>query len=106
MFALLVMWPFIGDGLITFIRRASNRETLWKPHRSHLYQRLVRTGLTHAQVSAFYAGWSTASVVAGLMWLGGGQAGQIVAALFPLSSLCAVFVFVKSQERRVLVCQA
>jgi uncharacterized membrane protein len=42
------------DAGITFIRRALRRENLFTAHRTHLYQRLVIGGYTHAQVSVLY----------------------------------------------------
>jgi UDP-N-acetylmuramyl pentapeptide phosphotransferase/UDP-N-acetylglucosamine-1-phosphate transferase len=101
-FALLVMWPFVGDGLYTFLRRARNREVLWLPHRSHLYQRLVRAGWTHAGASIFYAGWGAFSLGVGLMWVERVRGAQLTAAFFPPISLSLVFAAVKWQERRAL----
>lgn len=47
----LVFWFFLADGAFTLIRRASREERIWEAHRSHLYQRLVISGLSHAQVT-------------------------------------------------------
>jgi UDP-N-acetylmuramyl pentapeptide phosphotransferase/UDP-N-acetylglucosamine-1-phosphate transferase len=54
MLGTLLMWTFIMDAGITFIRRALKRENVFAAHRAHLYQRLVIAGCKHAQVSAFY----------------------------------------------------
>ncbi len=43
----LVFFPFIFDATITLVRRLLRGEHVWKPHRSHYYQRLVRTGWGH-----------------------------------------------------------
>jgi UDP-N-acetylmuramyl pentapeptide phosphotransferase/UDP-N-acetylglucosamine-1-phosphate transferase len=45
--SLLVFSPFIVDATITLLRRALNREAVWRAHRSHYYQRLVRLGWGH-----------------------------------------------------------
>lgn len=50
----LLVWPFVADGAYTFLHRLVRRENIFQPHRSHLYQRLVITGLSHAQVSSLY----------------------------------------------------
>ena len=54
MLGTLLMWTFIMDAGITFIRRALKRENVFAAHRTHLYQRLVIVGYKHAQVSALY----------------------------------------------------
>jgi UDP-N-acetylmuramyl pentapeptide phosphotransferase/UDP-N-acetylglucosamine-1-phosphate transferase len=54
MLGTLLMWTFIMDAGITFIRRALKRENVFAAHRTHLYQRLVIGGYKHAHVSALY----------------------------------------------------
>lgn len=46
--------PFLFDSLATLSRRVLRGERWFEAHRSHYYQRLVRAGLTHGQVSALY----------------------------------------------------
>ncbi len=46
----LALWFFLADGAFTILRRLSRREKIWQAHRSHLYQRLVIAGWTHAKV--------------------------------------------------------
>lgn len=46
----LVLFPFIFDVLVTIIRRARLRQNLLRPHREHLYQRLLRSGLGMREV--------------------------------------------------------
>ncbi len=48
--SLTILMPFLFDIILTLIRRARRGENLLKAHRSHLYQRLMQTGLTHAEV--------------------------------------------------------
>jgi len=50
-FTILCLWFFLSDGVFTILRRLLRGETIWHPHRSHLYQRLVKAGLRHDQVS-------------------------------------------------------
>ena len=54
MLGTLLMWTFIMDAGFTFIRRALNRENVFAAHRTHLYQRLVTGGYSHAAVSTLY----------------------------------------------------
>jgi len=46
-FPFLVFSPFVIDATVTLVKRARRGETLWKAHRDHYYQRLVRMGLGH-----------------------------------------------------------
>ncbi|MDD5676891.1 MAG: glycosyltransferase family 4 protein [Kiritimatiellae bacterium] len=59
-----LIWPFIFDTVFTFFRRLYRGEKVWVAHRSHLYQRLVISGLSHGQVSGLYIGLATL----GLVW--------------------------------------
>ena len=71
LFAILVLWPFIADGAFTFFRRLLRGESVWLPHRSHLYQRLVQTGWSHAQIASYYGLWALLCSVAGFCYLNG-----------------------------------
>jgi UDP-N-acetylmuramyl pentapeptide phosphotransferase/UDP-N-acetylglucosamine-1-phosphate transferase len=46
-FPLVVFGPFIGDATLTLIRRAIRGERIWRAHREHYYQRMIRMGLGH-----------------------------------------------------------
>jgi UDP-N-acetylmuramyl pentapeptide phosphotransferase/UDP-N-acetylglucosamine-1-phosphate transferase len=50
----LVCAPFVFDCTFTLLRRFRYRENIFRPHRSHLYQRLLRAGWSHGRVSAAY----------------------------------------------------
>jgi Fuc2NAc and GlcNAc transferase len=54
MLGTLLMWTFIMDAGVTFIRRALKRENVFAAHRTHLYQRLVISGYSHARISTLY----------------------------------------------------
>lgn len=43
----LVFSPFIVDATATLLRRLVRGEKVWKPHATHYYQRLVRSGWGH-----------------------------------------------------------
>lgn len=99
-FAGCVVWPFIADGVFTFIRRVRYRENVLKAHRSHLYQRLIILGWTHAAVSRIYIGWAVVSLGCGMLYLGGGIGARVVAVVVLFGSLFAVRTFVNAGERR------
>lgn len=46
-FPLLVFAPFVGDATLTLLKRAVRGEKVWRAHREHYYQRMVRMGLGH-----------------------------------------------------------
>ncbi len=52
--ALVITLPIIADTIYTLIRRALHHENVFKPHRTHLYQRLQQAGWSHAQVALSY----------------------------------------------------
>lgn len=65
--SLLVLWPFVFDATFTLARRLWNRERVWEAHRTHLYQRMVAGGRTHAAVSTLYGACAGAGLVACLL---------------------------------------
>lgn len=48
--SLIVLMVFLFDATVTILRRLFNKEAIYKAHRSHFYQRAVRSGLSHARV--------------------------------------------------------
>jgi UDP-N-acetylmuramyl pentapeptide phosphotransferase/UDP-N-acetylglucosamine-1-phosphate transferase len=67
--AALSLWPFILDTSLTFLRRAFRGENVFQSHRSHLYQRLVIAGWSHARVTVLYALTAALAAAAGLAWV-------------------------------------
>ena len=61
LFPVIVFSPFIVDASLTLLKRALRGEKIWRAHREHYYQRLVRMGWGHKKMTlAAYAfmGWS------------------------------------------------
>ena len=52
--AVLTVWPFLFDTLLTLLGRVRRGEPLLVAHRGHLYQRLVISGASHAEVALAY----------------------------------------------------
>lgn len=50
----VLAWPFCFDTSYTLVERWRKRENLTQAHRTHLYQRLVQTGLSHRTVAGLY----------------------------------------------------
>ncbi|MBK6899727.1 MAG: glycosyltransferase family 4 protein [bacterium] len=61
---LLFVWPFLGDATYTLLNRAVHRRNPFRPHRSHIYQRLVVAGLSHKHVTLIYASAMLACIAA------------------------------------------
>jgi len=45
----LLFAVFVGDTTLTLLRRVSRKEKFWLPHRSHYYQRLAVSGVSHSK---------------------------------------------------------
>jgi len=50
-FVSMSLWFFLSDGVFTIIRRALKKENIWQAHRSHIYQRMVKAGVSHSTVA-------------------------------------------------------
>lgn len=46
-FPILVFAPFVCDATLTLLRRLARRERVWRAHKDHYYQRLVRMEFGH-----------------------------------------------------------
>lgn len=60
---ILMVWPFVFDTAFTFLRRLLKRENAFTAHRSHLYQRLVISGLSHRTVDLLYVALALIGVI-------------------------------------------
>lgn len=65
---ILVVAPFVLDGAFTIVRRLLRGENVLKAHRSHIYQRLVRLGYSHASITSLYGLFALASVGCALLY--------------------------------------
>ena len=67
---LLFIWPFLYDGAYTLINRIAHGRNPFRPHRSHLYQRVMIAGATHEQITTRYA--------AGMVFCASGGFGMLI----------------------------
>lgn len=67
---LLVFAAFLYDTSFTIFRRIRRGENILQAHRTHLYQRLVRAGRSHADVSMLYFACHLGLGMLGLMSFG------------------------------------
>lgn len=71
MLGTLLMWTFIMDAGVTFIQRLLRAEKVFSAHRSHLYQRLVISGYSHAAISSLYIFLTLIAVGLAFAWMQG-----------------------------------
>jgi UDP-N-acetylmuramyl pentapeptide phosphotransferase/UDP-N-acetylglucosamine-1-phosphate transferase len=77
LWVLLPLSAFLVDASLTLLGRMTRGEKWWQPHVSHLYQRWVRAGRSHAFVTASYGAFSfVAAILATIL----GKAGPLVVA--------------------------
>ena len=51
LFPIMVFSPFILDASVTLIKRGIRGEKIWRAHRDHYYQRLIRMGWSHQKLA-------------------------------------------------------
>lgn len=98
--AVLFFVPLAFDASFTFVRRLQTGQDVFRSHRSHLYQRLVRRGMGHGPTSALYAAMTVAFGFLGLAWYRLPGSGERVAILAVALALCfSLWAFVFHRER-------
>lgn len=95
MLGTLIMWTFIMDAGVTFIRRAIKRENVFAAHRTHLYQRLVASGYKHATISLLYI---LLTLLAGLLSYAWSR-GQFYAPPLIIIGLPLIWIFLSRYAR-------
>ncbi|MEW5894435.1 MAG: glycosyltransferase family 4 protein [Candidatus Omnitrophota bacterium] len=97
----MMLGVFIFDTVVTLIRRVLNRERWYQAHRSHFYQRAVKLGYSHAQVTltlSFVILFLMASAVFYLNGFGWMKKAIIIFTCLELG-LLAFWVNLKEQEK-------
>jgi UDP-N-acetylmuramyl pentapeptide phosphotransferase/UDP-N-acetylglucosamine-1-phosphate transferase len=79
-FPLLVFGPFNADATVTLVRRLARGDKVWRPHREHYYQRIVRMGLGHR--AAALMGYAVMACCAAAALVGRAQPPALQAAAF------------------------
>ena len=54
-YSLAVAFPLFLDAFVCLVRRFISKENIFKPHKKHLYQRLVKSGISHPKVTLIYS---------------------------------------------------
>ena len=97
MLGTLLMWTFIMDAGVTFIRRALKREKLFSAHRTHLYQRLVIGGYKHATISVLYILLTLLAGILSFAW----STGQAYAPPLIIVGLPLIWIFLSRHASRL-----
>ncbi|MCA1626064.1 MAG: glycosyl transferase, partial [Acidobacteria bacterium] len=100
--SVLLVWFFIFDTILTFVRRFINQERVWQAHRSHIYQRLVITGYSHIKITILYGILSLMNVIMITVSLKANQFWVILLSLIVISST-GLLIFSVVQEKRKLL---
>ncbi len=96
---LLPLSAFLVDASLTLVSRVAAGERWWQPHVSHVYQRWVRTGRSHAFVTSVYVAFTLAAIVSGALLHNAGPWPATVGVMLWLA--CAVPVWAGLRRRMV-----
>ena len=99
--AVLFVWFFIFDSLLTRLRRLARGENVLAPHREHLFQRLVFSGLSHRTVTLLYGALSV--LLSASVLLSVSYRAEIGLPMFPVVFILTAVLIVICQYRGVLL---
>lgn len=91
---------FVADASVTLILRMARREDWLRPHRSHVYQRLVICGWSHTKTTLFFVIVAVAMVAFGLAWRVDSPTSRTFGGLLAAGSLAIYFMLPGLVERR------
>lgn len=95
----MLVAPFVLDGASTIIKRALRRENVFKPHRSHLYQRLVIAGLSHRTVTRHYRLLMIVSSLCAVLYMHGDNILMLFACLLTVMSFVLYALYMSHTVR-------
>ena len=93
-FGIVVLAPFLFDSVATLARRLLRGERWYAAHRSHYYQRLVQSGLSHAQVTILYTALAIVAATAALAGLNADTPARATLDLLAYAPMLAVVALV------------
>ncbi len=65
--SLTLVFCFVFDSVLTFIKRLLKKEKVWEAHREHIYQKMVIRGYSHQTVTLLYGAISI--IISGILIL-------------------------------------
>jgi Fuc2NAc and GlcNAc transferase len=91
--AVVLVWFFLFDTVLTFATRLIRGKKVWEAHRDHLYQKMVISGMRHSTVTLIYG--SAAAILAAAFIFEAEFAGNFrYFALFSCIILTILIIFV------------
>jgi Fuc2NAc and GlcNAc transferase len=102
--ALAITLPLVADAIYTLIRRLQQHENIFKPHRTHVYQRLQQAGWSHASVASSYI-LMTLLIAANLHFFHGVGALLSLMSVVSAIGLAEVYLTMQKREREAIVTQ-
>jgi UDP-N-acetylmuramyl pentapeptide phosphotransferase/UDP-N-acetylglucosamine-1-phosphate transferase len=91
----LLVAPFVLDGAYTILRRAYRHENVLTAHRTHVYQRLVKQGYSHWQITGLYALYALASACCGLLYE---TSGSLPVVIIPILIFAGLVLWTRRRE--------
>lgn len=101
--ALLPVWSFLWDATFTMIFRIVKREDWLRPHRRHLFQRLVVSGWSHARVRRLYFAICALGCGGSIAWLLGPPLVRVAVGAVTVAGSAGLAWYVGRTERRATV---
>lgn len=98
MAAVLLLWPFLFDTVLTFTRRLLRKENVFAAHRQHLYQRLVIAGLPHALVTSAYMVLALLGVVFAKVYIDGNTIVLLATLAVGVGLIAVTYLIAKRQQ--------
>jgi UDP-N-acetylmuramyl pentapeptide phosphotransferase/UDP-N-acetylglucosamine-1-phosphate transferase len=98
--SVLAVGVFVFDTAFTFLRRMVAGENVFRAHRSHLYQRLTATGLTHRTVTLFYSALAAVLAAAALVVAPASHYAAVGCVVAGSAVSATTWLAVRRQERR------
>jgi len=97
--AAIMLWPFLFDGAYTIFRRMKRGENVFKPHRSHLYQRLYEQGWPHQKIASLYGLFSLIALVCAIFYVTNSELARLSIILLLLAGSFGFASVVKNIEQ-------
>jgi len=94
------VWPFVFDSSFTFLRRLLKREPVFTAHRTHLYQRLVVAGWSHAATTLLYTGLDLIGLLLALLFVAYPDKTDWLIVVGLPALACGLWILVVRQERK------
>mgnify|MGYP000704601323 CR=1 FL=1 len=100
LFPVMIFSPFILDASVTLLKRALRGEKIWRAHREHYYQRLIRMGWSHRKMTLASYALMLVCALLGLTYFQQSESASLLVALW-LSCFVGIFIVVDRRWTRL-----